>query len=164
LCQGVIIKQESTYIGRTHDSANLLHRVQIGAQTSVHGENLLINDGGNGEAVEAVGEGLPQLDVVSSLALVVEAIDTVDGGALVVSTQNEEVLRVLDLVGEKQANGLKGLLATVDIITEEKIVGLRRESAVFEKTQEIIVLTVDITTDLRSAQPVRRASRAECRG
>ena len=44
----------------------------------MHGEDLLINDGGNGQAVEAVGEGLPQLDVVSSLALIVETVDAVD--------------------------------------------------------------------------------------
>lgn len=96
-----------TYISRTHNAADLLHRVEIRAQTTVHGENLLINDGSNRQAVEAVGESLPQLDVVSSLALVIEAIDTVDGGTLVVATQNEEVLWVLDLVREEQADGLE---------------------------------------------------------
>jgi hypothetical protein len=44
----------------------------------VHGEDLLVNDGSNGKAVEAVGESLPELDVVSALALIVEAVDTVD--------------------------------------------------------------------------------------
>ena len=44
----------------------------------MHGEDLLVNDGGNGQAVEAVGEGLPQLDVVSSLALIVKTVDAVD--------------------------------------------------------------------------------------
>lgn len=44
----------------------------------MHGEDLLVNDGGNGQAVEAVGESLPQLDVVSSLALIVETVDAVD--------------------------------------------------------------------------------------
>lgn len=148
-CARVIIEQESTHIGGPHDSADLLHRVQIGAQASVHGENLLVNDGRDGQAVEAVGEGFPQLDVVSALALIVEAIDTVDGGTLVVTTQDEEVLGVLDLVGEKQTDGLERLLATVDVVTEEKVVGLRGESAVFEKAQEIVVLTVDITADLQ---------------
>jgi hypothetical protein len=126
----------------------LLHGVEVGAQTTVHGENLLINDGGNRKAVEAVGESLPQLDVVSALALIVETVDTVDRGTLVVSTQNEEVLGVLDLVREEEANGLERLLATVNVVTEEEVVGLRRETAVFEETQEIIVLTVDITANL----------------
>jgi hypothetical protein len=114
----------------------------------VHGENLLINDGGNGETVEAVGECLPELDVVTALALIVETVDTVDRGALVVATQNEEVFGVLDLVSEQEADSLERLLATVDVVTEEEVVGLRGETAIFEETQEIIVLTVDITANL----------------
>ena len=72
----------------------------------MHGEDLLVDDSSDGEAVEAVCESLPKLDVVSSLALVVEAIDTVDGGALVVAAQDEEVLGVFDLIGQEQADGL----------------------------------------------------------
>lgn len=34
------------------------------------------------------------------LTLIVEAIDTVDGGALVISPQEEEILRVFDLIGQ----------------------------------------------------------------
>lgn len=72
----------------------------------MHGEDLLIDDSGNGKAVEAVGEGLPELDVVPTLALIVEAIDTVDGRALVIATEDEEIFGVLDLVGEQEADGL----------------------------------------------------------
>lgn len=36
----------------------------------MHAEDLLIDDSSDGETVEAVCEGLPQLDVVSSLALI----------------------------------------------------------------------------------------------
>ena len=114
----------------------------------MHGEDLLVNDGGDGQAVEAVGEGLPQLDVVSSLALIVETVDAVDRGTLVVAAEDEEVLGVLDLVGEEQADGLERLLATVDVITKEEVVGLRRETTILEQTQEVVVLAVDITTDL----------------
>jgi hypothetical protein len=71
----------------------------------MHGEDLLINDGGNRQAVEAVRERLPKLDVVATLALIVEAIDAVDRGTLVVATKDEEVLGVLDLVCEQQADG-----------------------------------------------------------
>lgn len=45
--QGGGRREEGTYIGGAHDTANLLHRVQIGAETSVHGEDLLVNNGGN---------------------------------------------------------------------------------------------------------------------
>lgn len=96
-----------THISRAHNPADLLHRVEIRAQTTVHGENLLVDDSSDRKAVKAIGESLPQLDVIATLALVVESINTVDGGTLVVTSKDEEVFGVLDLVGEEQADGLK---------------------------------------------------------
>lgn len=43
--------------------------------------------------------------------LVVEAVDAVDRGALVVAAQQEEVLGVLDLVSQQQADRLQTLCA-----------------------------------------------------
>jgi hypothetical protein len=143
------------YIGRSHDSPDLLHGVQVRAQASVHGEDLLIDDGSDGQAVEAVGESLPQLDVVSSLALIVETVDAVDRGALVVTAENEEVLRVLDLVCEEQADCLQRLLATIDVVTEEEVVGLWGEAAIFEEPQQVVVLAVDISADLKGSSLAR---------
>lgn len=145
-------KAGCTHISRAHNPADLLHRVEIRAQTTVHGEDLLVNDGSDRKAVEAVGESLPQLDVIATLALVVKSIDTVDRGALVVTSEDEEVFGVLDLVGEEQADGLKRLLTSVDVITEEEVVGLGREATVLEESEKIVVLSVDITTNLSRAQ------------
>jgi hypothetical protein len=41
------------------------------------------------------------------------------------------------------------LLASVDIVTKEQVVGLWREAAVLEKSEQIVVLSVDVTADLR---------------
>jgi hypothetical protein len=138
----------ATHISRAHDAPDLLHRVQVRAQTAVHGEDLLVDDSGNRQAVEAIGERLPQLDVVSSLAFVVEPVDAVDAGAFVVATENEEVLGVLDLVCEEQADGFQRLLAAVDIVTEEEVVRFRREATVLEQAQKIVVLSMYITANL----------------
>lgn len=88
-----------TYVSRAHNATDLLHRVEIRAQAAVHGEDLLIDDGGDRQAVEAICKSLPELDVVATLAFVIEAIDAVDGSALMVASEDEEVFRVLDLVG-----------------------------------------------------------------
>ena len=80
----------NTYAGSEHRSETTQKAKHIA-------EDLLVDDGGDGQAVEAVGEGLPQLDVVAPLALVVKAVDAVDRGALVVSPENEKVLRVFYL-------------------------------------------------------------------
>ena len=48
--------------------------------------------------------------------LVVEAVDAVDRGALVVAAQQEEVLRVLDLVGQQQADALQPVRSAVNVV------------------------------------------------
>jgi len=83
----------------------------------MHAENLFVNDGCNWEAVETVGESLPKFDVVTSLALIIEAIDSVDGSTLMVPSKHEEVLWVLDLVCKKKADVLQRLFSSVHIIT-----------------------------------------------
>ena len=111
----------------------------------MHAENLLINERCDGEAVEDVAEDSPESNGVSTLALIVEAIDAIDLSALVIASQEEEVLGVLDLVAEEKADCLDRLLSTVDVVTEEKIVGLRWEPTILEDSQKIVVLSVHIT-------------------
>ena len=41
-------------------------------------EDLVVDDGGDWEAVEALNELFPQLETISSFAFVIEAINTVD--------------------------------------------------------------------------------------
>lgn len=65
-----------------------------------------------------------------------------------VAPENEKVLGVLDLVGQKKADGLERLLASVDIVAEEEIVRFGREATVLEETEEVVVLTVDIAANL----------------
>lgn len=65
----------------------------------MHGEDLLVDDGSDWKTVETIREGFPQLNVISSLTLVVKAIYAVDGCTLVVATKNEEIFGILDLVG-----------------------------------------------------------------
>ena len=62
-----------------------------------------------------------------------------------VSTKDEEVFRVLDLVCEKETDGFEGLFTPVDIVTEEEIIGFWWETAILEKSQKVIVLTVNVT-------------------
>lgn len=106
-----------SYIAGADDLLDLLHLLKFRGQATVAAEDLVVDDARNGKAVEGIRKGLPQLDVVPALALIEEPIDTVDGGALVVAAEDEEVLGELDLEGQDEANGLKALLSTVDVIT-----------------------------------------------
>jgi len=82
-----------------HDPANLFHALEIGAEAAVAAENFFVNNGSHWQAVKAIRKRLPQLDVVTPLALVVEAIDAVNRSTLVIAAKQEEVFRVLDFVG-----------------------------------------------------------------
>ena len=128
------------YICRAHDTAYLLHGIQVWAQSSMHGEDLLVDDGSNWQAVEAVRKCLPQLDIVPPLALIIEAVNAVDRCTFVVSSENEEVLGIFDLVRQQQADCLERLLPSIHVITKEEVVRLGREAAVFEQSEEIVVL------------------------
>ena len=66
-----------------------------------------------------------------------------------ISTQNKEILWILDLIGQKQANSFKRLFASVDVVPKEKVICFGGESAVFKEAEKVIILAMNITTDLQ---------------
>lgn len=112
-------------VARPGNIGYLFHLAQLRAEPPVHAYDFVVDYGRARKAVEGVAECLPELDAEPPAALVVEAVDPVNPRALVVAPQDEEVLGVLNLVGEEEANHLEGLLATVDVIPQEKVVRLR---------------------------------------
>ncbi len=123
----------------------------------MHGEDLLVDYGSNWQAVEAIRKCFPQLDVIAALAFVIKAVNAVDGSALVVAAQDEEVLGVLDLVRQQQADGLERLLASVYVVPQKQVVRLWWEAAILEEAEEIIVLAVDVAADLETLRRQRSA-------
>jgi hypothetical protein len=81
---------------------------------------------------------------MKGLTFIVEAVDAVDRRALVVSSENEEVLGVLNFVRQEQADGFERLLATVDIVAKEEVVSSRGEAAVLEQAKQVVILAVDV--------------------
>jgi len=114
----------------------------------VHAEDLLVDDGSDGKTREALCECLPQLNVVSSFAFVVESVDAVDRGAFVVASEEKEVLRVFNFVSQQETDGLQTLLSSIYIVSQKEIVCLRGKSSVLEQAEEIIILSVDVPADL----------------
>jgi hypothetical protein len=91
------------------------------------------------------------------LTLIVETVNSVDAGLFVVSSQQEEVLGIENLVRKKQADGFNRILPTIHVVSQEQVVISRRVSSVmfgvsaiviihnFEESQQIVVLPVDVT-------------------
>lgn len=64
--------------------------------------------------------------------LIIESIDSINTSALMVSSQDEKVFRVLDFIRQQQADSLKRLLASIDIITKEKVIGFGGETTILK--------------------------------
>jgi hypothetical protein len=66
----------------------------------------------------------------------------------VVASEEEKVFGVLDLVAQEEEDRLEGLLASVDVVPEEEVVGTRREPAHLEQADQVAVLAVDVADNL----------------
>ena len=103
----------------------------------MHAKDLVVNEGRDGHAVKDILELLPDTDRVPALAFIIESVNTIDLTALVIASQKEEVLLELGLIGKKQDNSLEGVLSSVNVVTEEQIVGLGREAAILEESEKV---------------------------
>ena len=67
------------HVRRPHDAPDLLHGLQIGREAAVAAEDLVVDDGGDGQAVETVRKRFPKTNAKPFLALLVEAVDAERG-------------------------------------------------------------------------------------
>ena len=88
----------------------------------MNAEDLVVNYGSDWEAVEAMDELFPELQRISSFALIIESVNPVDGPALVVSSQQEKVLWVFDFISQEQADHLEVLLTPIHVVAQEQVV------------------------------------------
>lgn len=88
-----------THIRRSHNAPDLFHRTQVRAKPSMHTEYLVFYNSDERETVEAINECLPEPDIIPSFTFIIESVDAIDGCAFMIPSQNEKVLRILDLVG-----------------------------------------------------------------
>jgi hypothetical protein len=67
----------------------------------------------------------------------------------VVTTQDEEIFWIFNLVGKEKANCLKRLLSSINVISQEKVVSFWWKSTIFKQAEKIVILTVDIAAYLK---------------
>ena len=106
---------------------------------------LRVDESGEWQIVEQVGEILPHVGVaVLAQALVVEAVHLCDLTRLVVAAQYCDAIFVAHLERDKQCHGLHRVVAAIDIVAHEQVVGVRRVAADFEQLHEIVELAVHV--------------------
>lgn len=69
-----------------------------------------------------------------TLTFVVKSVYSVDAGAFVISTQEEKVLGILDLVRQQKTNGFQRLFSSIHVIAQKQVIGFGWKTAVLEQT------------------------------
>jgi hypothetical protein len=129
-------------------SSDVIESIDTGGETTVETENLVVDEGGEGKVVEEVGEVLPDVGVaVLAETLVVKAIYLRNLTRFVVTTEDSDAGGVSDLEGDKESDGLDRVVATIDVITHEKVVGVRIRATNLEEFHQVVKLAVNITTN-----------------
>ena len=111
-------------------------------------ENLPLNNSGHGDIIEQICEHLPDLLAPEFLkALLVEAIDLGNSSGFVVASGEVDTFGVPDFECHKQGDGLNGVVASIDEISHEEVVGEGHISADREEFDKIMQLPMDIPAD-----------------
>ena len=102
----------------TIQRTDVIECVDRGTQATVKAENLIIDEGGEGEVVEEVSEVFPDIRIaILSKAFVVEPVHLGDLTRLVVSTEDGDAVGIADFEGNKEGNSLDRVVSTVNIVT-----------------------------------------------
>lgn len=89
--------------------------------------HLVINESGQGQEVEQIGEEPPNICIaVFSQAFVVKSIHLGDLPGLMVASEDGDTIAITELQGDQQGDGLDGVVSTIHIVAHEQVVGVWR--------------------------------------
>lgn len=91
----------------TRNVGNLFHLRQLWAQSTVHTNDFIVDNSGAGQTIKSVAKLLPHFHRKAATTLIVESVNAIDAGALVIASEQKEILRILDLVGKEQTDNFQ---------------------------------------------------------
>ena len=104
------------------------------------GTHLVVDEGREGQEVEQVGEVLPDVGVaVLAQALVVEAVHLGDLARLVVAAQDRDAVAVPHLERDEERHRLDRVVAAVDVVAHEEVVGVGRVATDAEQLGQVVL-------------------------
>lgn len=125
--------------------SNVIEGVQLGAQTTVNAEELLVHNSSQRQATEGVHTSLIEgLGVfVSAFELESEVIGQMT--AFVVSSKEPERLGIVNLEGPEVEDTFDTEVTTVDVIAQEQVSSLGGITSNLEELHQVVILAVDVT-------------------
>jgi hypothetical protein len=99
------------------DDLDLINAMDAGRQTTVDAKDLVVNDAGEGEVVEHVGEVVPDRSVtVLAAALGVETVGLGNSSGLVVAADEVDAVGVAKFETDQQRNGFDAEETAINVV------------------------------------------------
>ena len=113
----------------------------------MHAENSILNHGTNRQVVEDLSEGLPKSQGIDSFTLIIKPINSINRRTFMITSKQEEILRIFDFIAKQKDYSLETLLASVNIVSQEEIISGLWSSIQLEQLNQIIELSMNISKD-----------------
>jgi hypothetical protein len=128
---------------------DVIKSFDAGGEASMSAKNLSFDNSCERKVVKEFSEHLPNVVVfVLPHALIIEPVVLGDTSRLVVASENGESFFESYLEAEKETNSLNRVIASIDIISEEEVVGVRDVASDFEELHKVIKLSVYVSADV----------------
>ena len=131
----------------TLDLVDLIKLFQPWRDATMHGQVTSRDVACNGHRVEDLHEEVVHFDIEALQDLITESKGLSHIARLVVASEQDHILWEVQLDGEEQDADLNAKDASIDVVSQEKVVQAARFSCLGDHVEQVSVLAVDITDD-----------------
>lgn len=118
---------------------HLVDGVDGRAETTVHAENIVVDDSREAQVIENLSAIAPHVHTaVLAQAFVVKTVDLRDLTTLVIAPDQGDPLRVPHFQGKEEQEGLDGVVSSVHEVAKEEVIPLWAVPAHFEQLPGIV--------------------------
>lgn len=128
-------------------TSQVVERVQLGTQTTVDTQELLVHNSSQGKAAEGLHAGFVHGLGILVLALQLEGEVVSQVATLVVASQQPQCLGVVNLERPQVENAFDAKVSSIDVVAEEEISRLGRVASDLEQLHQVVVLAVNVAAD-----------------
>lgn len=128
---------------------NIIQRLDIRRQPSMGPKYLSLHNRSKRQVIKQLSEHLPHIVIfILAHALIIEPVILGNASGLMVAPEDGESFFVAHLDAEQQADCLEGIVAAVDVISQEEVVAVGDVSTDAEEFHQVVELTVDVAADV----------------
>lgn len=137
--------------------------MKFGTEASMHAKNSLLDDSTDRHVIKTLAEFSPKWYGVAPFTFIIEPIGAIDSLALMITSQEVELVWVLYLKRQQKYNHFNRLLASVNVITNEEVVfGFWWVTSIIKNTKKIGILTMNITHNIKSLSKINLQINHHC--